>query len=274
MPSDLPQSTEAVLRCTRLSKRYTQGGWLSKNRREVQALKDVTLSVRAGSTLALIGESGSGKSTLARCLTCLEPPDSGEISFAGRNVAAQTHSERVAFQRKIQIVFQEPAASLNPRLNAMEIVSEPLLIVGQSKKQRHERALHLMHLVGLPDDSLKRLPSEFSGGQRRRLAIARALALEPSILILDESLSGLDPSIQAQISNLLTGLQETYHLTYICISHDLDLVAHLADEIAVLHEGQIVEIVPAPMGLAGLHDKFMGRLQRAAKASSSAVNLP
>jgi peptide/nickel transport system ATP-binding protein/oligopeptide transport system ATP-binding protein len=274
MQSDLPQPNNAVLRCTHLSKRYMQGGWLSKNRREVQALKDVTLSIRAGSTLALIGESGSGKSTLARCLTCLERPDSGEVWFAGRNVAALPHRELVAFQRQVQIVFQEPAASLNPRLNAMEIVSEPLLIAGESKKKRHERALYLMHLVGLPDDSQKRLPSEFSGGQRRRLAIARALALEPSILILDESLSGLDPSIQAQISNLLTGLQDTYHLTYICISHDLDLVAHLADEIAVLHQGQIVEIVPASMGLADLQDKFIGRLQRAARASSFGAGLP
>jgi ABC-type dipeptide/oligopeptide/nickel transport system ATPase subunit len=131
-----------------------------------------------------------------------------------------------------------------------------------------------MHLVGLPNDSSKRLPSEFSGGQRRRLAIARALALEPSILILDESLSGLDPSIQAQISNLLTGLQDTYHLTYICISHDLDLVAHLADEIAVLHEGQIVKIVPASMGLAGLHDEFTGRLQKTAKINNFGAGLP
>jgi len=274
MQSDLPQSHEAALRCTRLSKRYVQGGWLSKNRREVRALNDVTLSVRAGSTLALIGESGSGKSTLARCLTCLEQPDSGEVWFAGKNVAALTHRERIAFQRQVQIVFQEPAASLNPRLNALAIVSEPLLIAGESKKQRHERALYLMHLVGLPDDSPKRLPSEFSGGQRRRLAIARALTLEPSILILDESLSGLDPSIQAQISNLLTGLQETYHLTYICISHDLDLVAHLADEIAVLHQGQIVKLVPAPIDLADLHDEFMGRLQRAEKASSFGAGLP
>jgi len=274
MQSDLPQSRESVLRCTHLSKRYVQGGWLSKNRREVRALNDVTLSVRAGSTLALIGGSGSGKSTLARCLTCLEQPDSGEVWFAGKNVAALTHRERIAFQRQVQIVFQEPAASLNPRLDALAIVSEPLLIAGKSKKQRHERATYLMHLVGLPDDSAKRLPSEFSGGQRRRLAIARALALEPSVLILDESLSGLDPSIQAQISNLLAGLQETYHLTYICISHDLDLVAHLADEIAVLHQGQIIKIVPAPIDLADLHDEFMGRLQRAGKASSLGAGLP
>src|SRR5258708_1528968 len=131
MQSDLPQPNNAVLRCTRLSKRYTQGGWLSKNRREVQALKDVTLSIRAGSTLALIGESGSGKSTLARCLTCLEQADSGEVWFAGRNVTALPHRELVAFQRQVQIVFQEPAASLNPRFNAMEIVSEPLLIAGE-----------------------------------------------------------------------------------------------------------------------------------------------
>jgi len=232
--------TETLLRVAGLSKRYTQGGWLSRTR--VRALRDVDLILRSGSTLALIGASGSGKSTLARCLACLEMPDAGEIWFAGRNLAALTQRELVPFRRQIQMIFQDPTGSLNPRLNAVEIVSEPLLIVGcTTKQQRLERALELMEVVGLSPDWGKRLPYQFSAGQRRRLAIARALALEPKVLILDEALTGLDLSIQAQISNLLLDLQAAHSLTYICISHDLNLVAHLADEVAVLHQGQVVE---------------------------------
>lgn len=231
--------TETLLRVAGLSKRYTQGGWLSRT--QVQALSDVELTVRPGSTLALIGASGSGKSTLARCVAGLEKPDAGEIWFAGKNLAALGERELVPFRRQIQMVFQDPTASLNPRFSAVEIVSEPLLIAGTMKKERRERALELMKVVGLSPDWGKRLPYEFSGGQRRRLTIARALALEPKIIILDEALTGLDLSIQAQISNLLLELQEARSLTYLCISHDLGLVAQLADEVAVLHQGKVVE---------------------------------
>jgi ABC-type glutathione transport system ATPase component len=232
-----------LLRVVGLSKRYRQGHWFSRTAREVQALRAVDLNVQAGSTLGVVGASGSGKSTLARCLAGIEPPDTGEIWFAGKNLARDDR-ELLPLKRQIQMIFQDPAASLNPRLPAIEIVSEPLLIARERRKQRRERAAQLIELVGLPADSHKRLPFEFSGGQRRRLAIARALAVEPRILILDESLAGLDLSVQAQIANLLQELQQARALTYICISHQLNLVASLCDEIAVMDQGEIVDLAP------------------------------
>lgn len=234
--------TGALIRCAGLRKRHVQGGWLSRNRRQVEALRGVDLTIRAGSTLALIGPSGSGKSTLARCLACLERPDSGEIWFAEHNLTALSERKLIPFRRQIQLIFQDPGASLNPRFTAEEVVSEPLVVSNRgTKKQRRERVLELIELVGLAGNSVDRLSSEFSGGQRRRLAIARALALDPKIIILDEALAGLDLSIQAQISNLLLTLQEARSLTYLCISHDLDWVAQLTDDVAVLHAGEIVE---------------------------------
>lgn len=231
-----------LLRAVNLSKRYIRGGWLSSRRSPVEVLRAVDLKIRAGSTVALIGSSGSGKSTLARCLACLEEQDSGEIWFAGKNLAKLTRRELLPLRRQIQLIFQEPCASLNPRFTAVEIVSEPLLIAGVgAKRGRRERSLELMDLVGLPAYLGSRLPFELSGGQRRRLAIARALALEPKLLILDEALTGLDLSTRAQISNLLLKLQEICSLTYLCISHDFGLVTHFADEVAVLDEGRIVE---------------------------------
>jgi ABC-type glutathione transport system ATPase component len=236
--TDLP----VLLRAVRLSKRYRRGGWLSRRRCQVEALRAVDLEVRAGSTVALVGASGSGKSTLARCLACLEKPDSGEIWFAGKDLTRLARRELIPFRRQIQLIFQEPGASLNPRFTAVEIVSEPLLIAGLGRKrERREQALDLMELVGLPAHLGNRRPSELSGGQRRRLAIARALTLKPKLLILDEALTGLDLSTRAQISNLLLKLQEACSLTYLCISHDFGLVAHLADDVAVLDEGRIVE---------------------------------
>jgi ABC-type glutathione transport system ATPase component len=235
-------TTQVLLRARNLSRRYTRGGWMSKRRHQVEVLRAVDLKIKAGSTVALIGASGSGKSTLARCLACLEEPDSGEIWFAGKNLTRITQRELVPFRRQIQLIFQEPDASLNPRFPAVEIVSEPLLIAGLgTKSERCEQALALMELVGLGAYLGSRLPFELSGGQRRRLAIARALALDPKILILDEALTGLDLSTRAQISNLLLRLQEVCSLTYLCISHDFGLVSHFADEVVVMDKGRIVE---------------------------------
>lgn len=244
METQTPRQTAegALLRAVNVRKSYARGGWLARGRQNVEALRLVSLEIQAGSTLAVIGASGSGKSTLARCLGCLEKPDSGEIWFAGRNVTGLLEQELVPIRRQIQMMFQDPASSLNPRLSAVEIVSEPLLVAGFGTKQaRRERALELLELVGLPASWGKRLPAEFSGGQRRRLAIARALALEPKVLILDEALAGLDLSIQAQISNLLRKLQAERSLTYVHISHDLSLVTRFADEVALLDKGRLVE---------------------------------
>jgi ABC-type oligopeptide transport system ATPase subunit len=208
----------------------------------VQALDDVDLTVRRGSTVALVGRSGSGKSTLARCLMRLEEPSAGEILFDAQNILKLSKAEVISFRKKIQLIFQDSASAFNPRFTMAEIVEEPLRIHrrGAPAEQR-ERALFLMEQVGLQREWAEKLALELSGGQRQRLAIARALALQPELLILDEALSGSDLSIQAQVVNLLVELQEQHSLTYLLITHDLALAGHLADEIAVMHEGRIVE---------------------------------
>jgi peptide/nickel transport system ATP-binding protein len=232
--------TGMLLRAVGLSMRYTRGGWLS-GRRQIEALRTVDLEIRACSTLAVVGASGSGKSTLARCLACLERPVSGAIWFAEKNITRLSDRELAPFRRQIQLIFQEADASLNPRFTAVDIVSEPLLVAGLgTKRDRRDRALALMELVGLPEHLGSRSAFELSGGQRRRLAIARALALEPKLLILDEALTGLDLSTHAQICNLLLKLQDVYSLTYLCISHDLGLVTRLADQVVVLDKGRVV----------------------------------
>jgi ABC-type glutathione transport system ATPase component len=233
-----------MLRVVNLCKRYTRGERWGRNSLQVEPLRAINLEIRSGASVALIGASGSGKSTLARCLALLEEPDSGEIWFAGKNLALTSRRELAGARRQIQLIFQDPASALNPRFSAAEIVSEPLLFAGVDKRfERTERAVDLMKLVGLPADAAGRKPADFSGGQRRRLAIARALALEPKVLILDEALAGLDLSTQAQIANLLQGLRESRALTYLWISHDISLVARLANEVAVIDEGRIAETI-------------------------------
>jgi ABC-type glutathione transport system ATPase component len=206
------------------------------------AIQNVTFSLERGHALGLVGPSGSGKSTLARCLSFFEAPTSGEIWLEGRNLCRLNRRERAAMRADIQLIFQEPASSLNPRFTAAQIVTEPLLIrrLGTGKT-RILLASELMETVGLPRQALQTPALEFSGGERQRLAIARALALEPELLILDESFAGLDLSAQAQVTNLLLDLQQRHGLTYILISHDLALVWRLAGEIAVMDHGSIVE---------------------------------
>jgi peptide/nickel transport system ATP-binding protein len=240
--TDCQAKSETLLSVANLHKGYVQGGRLSRRRQQINALRGVGLELPVGSTLALIGASGSGKSTLARCLACLERPDSGEIRFEGIDLAKLSRHELIPFRRQIQLIFQDPGSSLNPRFTAVEIVSEPLLTIRPGRRtESAARALAMMELVGLPADGGQRLPHQFSAGQRRRLAIARALVIEPRLLILDEPLAGLDLPIQAQIVDLLTGLQARLSLTYLYISHDLSLVTQLADRVAVLHQGKIVE---------------------------------
>ncbi|MBO0912412.1 MAG: ABC transporter ATP-binding protein [Acidobacteria bacterium] len=235
------ESDKPLLEAVGLSRRYRRGGWLSGRRAQVEALQEVDLKIRAGSIVALLGASGSGKSTLARCLACLEEPDSGEIWFREKNLRGLKKRELDPCRRQIQLIFQEASGSLNPRFTSVALVSEPLVIAGVGTSgERRDLALERMELVGLPASLERLLPSELSGGQRRRLVIARALMAEPKVLILDEALSGLDLSTRAQVSNLLVKLQEVFSLTYLLISHDPALVAHLADDVAVIEKGRIV----------------------------------
>ncbi len=242
------EEKDPILRAANLRKTYTRGrGWRGK--RQVQSLRGIDLQIRTGQSLALIGASGSGKSTLARCLAGLERPDSGEVWVAGKHCGYSNHSREFS---RVLLIFQDCGLSANPRFTASDIVSEPLLISKWgTKAERAERAINLMKTVGLPADAAGRRAAEFSGGQRRRLALARALALEPCVLILDEALAGLDLSTQAQMANLLLEIQQVRGLTYLWISHDLSLVARLASEIAVIDEGRIVES-------ASVHEWFAG----------------
>ncbi len=211
----------------------------ARGRPPVTALDGVTLEVQAASILGLAGASGGGKSTLARCLALLEEPTSGEIRFEGRSISALSRRRRAELRPRIQLVFQDPATAINPRFTALEVVAEPLVIRG--KERVDQRARKLLREVGLAAETGGRSSLELSGGQRQRLALARALAAGPRVLILDEGLAGLDLSHQARLVNLLLSLQERYALTYLMISHDLRLLAHLADEVAVLDRGRIVE---------------------------------
>src|SRR5882762_7829977 len=236
---------EPLLIVDNLEKVYARRG-VRGTRREVMALQGVSFAIRPESTLALVGESGSGKSTLAFCLACLERPTSGRIIFQGGEITALDEEQQRALRPQIQLVFQDPARSLNPRFSALELVNEPLLVQGRVyKREREDRARTLLAQVGLPQEKALQRAEEFSGGQRQRLAIARALMLEPKLLILDEAFSALDCSVQAQIANLLLELQDSLGIIYLFISHDLVMAAHLADEIAVMHRGRIVEQGPA-----------------------------
>ncbi len=241
------------MRVRGLSKRYVRGG-LWRNRSPVMAVEAVDFEIFAGKTLALVGESGSGKSTVARCVARLEKPDSGEIWIDGEALAHRhtaNHAnpegadrrsrERLLLRNRVQMVFQDAVTSMNPRFSAAQVVEEPLLIMGLDASLRRQAARTVVNEVGLAAEWLDRPVLEFSGGQRQRLAIARALVVRPRLLVLDEALSGLDLSTQAQIANLLLDLQAAHSLTYLLISHDLALVARMADTIAVMSGGRIVE---------------------------------
>jgi len=233
---------EVLLRVRGLGKSYVQRREFTREKFQVHAFEGIELAVQRGATFAIVGESGAGKSSLARCLALLERPDCGEIWIETKDVTKASRAELFELRRKVQLIFQDATAALNGRFTAAEIIAEPMRIQGLfGAAQRRERAMELMEQVGLPLAGAKKLPREWSGGQRQRLAIARALALEPSVLILDEALANLDLSNQEMILRLLADLQARRGLTYIYISHDLRLVALIADEIAVMHEGRIVE---------------------------------
>ena len=231
---------QTLVRVEGLRKSYERGSFWSRHKNLI-ALRDVDLEIAEGSSMALVGESGSGKSTLARCLARMEEPTGGEIWFDGQNLLTLRGEVLFRVRCEIQLVFQDSATALNPRFSAEEIISEPLAIQGESAKKRKQVATEWMERIGLPGAWLQRRPHVFSGGQRQRLAIARALVIQPRLLILDEALAGLDLSVQAQIVNLLLNLQTWNGLTCLYISHDLGLMGAIADEIAVMHDGQIVE---------------------------------
>ena len=234
----------SLLEIRNLKKHFPVGeGLFSRGKGAVKAVDGVNLSINEGETLGLVGESGCGKSTLGRTILRLIEPTSGEINFLGKNLLSLSNRELRDARRDMQIIFQDPYASLNPRMRVGDIVGEGLEIHKLAKgKARRERVMELLHQVGLREDHYDRYPHEFSGGQRQRIGIARALAVNPKFIVCDEPVSSLDVSIQAQIINLLQELQEKMHLTYLFISHDLRVVEHISHRVAIMYLGKVVEI--------------------------------
>jgi oligopeptide transport system ATP-binding protein len=232
-----------LVEVSHLVKRFVRYGGLFRKGTVVAAVDDVSFAIEEGETFGLVGESGSGKTTTGRCMLRLIEPTSGVVRFRGDNVLAFSSRRMREARRQMQIVFQDPYSSLNPRMKARQIVEEPLVIhrLG-NRAARRARVAELFHLVGLDPAHLERYPHQFSGGQRQRIGLARALALNPSFLILDEPVSALDVSVQAQVVNLLMDLQQQLKLTYLFIAHDLRLVEHICSRVAVMYLGKIVEI--------------------------------
>jgi peptide/nickel transport system ATP-binding protein len=221
--------------------------WLREGlfgKREFKAVKGVSFKLPRGKTLGVVGESGSGKTTVGLTLLRLHQATGGRAIFEGKDLISMPEKEYMAYKRRIQIIFQNPYASLNPRFTVGQILLEPIRLhkIGASDKERIEMAMQLLQRVGLPAQAYHRYPHEFSGGQRQRIAIARCLTMKPEILVCDESVSALDVSVQAQVLNLLQDLQDEYGLSYIFISHDLSVVKYISDQVMVMNQGEVVEI--------------------------------
>jgi peptide/nickel transport system ATP-binding protein len=260
-PRGVRASDPIVLDVKHLGKSfYSREGLLGK--REFKAVKDVSFKLPKGKTLGLVGESGSGKTTVGLTLMRLHEATTGEAIFEGKDLLSMTPREFMQYKRRIQIIFQNPYASLNPRFTVGQIVTEPMLIhgIGANAQERTDMAFELLQKVGLPEVSFYKYPHEFSGGQRQRIAIARCLTMKPDILICDESVSALDVSVQAQVLNLLQDLQDEFGLSYIFISHDLAVVKYISDQVMVMNEGEIVEIANSDDIYRNPHQPYTKRL--------------
>jgi len=271
MTENLPPATAETLLSVRGLKKHfpIHGGILSRVIDHVHAVDGVSLDVASGETLGLVGESGCGKSTTGRCIMRLIEPSAGEIWFQGRDVTNLEGEALRAMRRDMQIIFQDPFASLNPRHTVGSIIGEAFVIHGLVKNRREmeDRVATLLETVGLRADHMRRFPHEFSGGQRQRIGIARALAVEPKLIVCDEPVSALDVSIQAQVINLLEDLQEQFGLTYLFIAHDLSVVEHISDRVAVMYLGRVVEVATA-------EELYANPLHPYTEALLSAVPIP
>ncbi len=261
---------EVLLSVRNLVKTFPiKGGILGREIASVKAVSDVSFDIMRGETLGLVGESGCGKSTLGRCLLRLIEPTSGSVLYRGQDVLKMGPTELRVLRRKMQIIFQDPFASLNPRMTVEDILGEPLDIheLAPTKEARKKRIYNLLDLVGLRKESFSRYPHEFSGGQRQRICIARALAVEPEFIVCDEPVSALDVSIQAQVINLMQDLQKELKLTYLFIAHDLKVVEHISNRVAVMYLGKVAE-------LADGHDLYEKPMHPYTKALLSAIPIP
>lgn len=240
-------ANDGLLVVNNLVKKFPiKGGVFGREVASVNAIQGVSFAIKKGETLGLVGESGCGKSTLGRCILRLIEPTSGEVFFNGQDVLAMNPTELRHIRRKMQIIFQDPMASLNPRMTVGSIIAEPIKIHGLAKgPDVTKRVLKLLDLCGLRPEAINRYPHEFSGGQRQRICIARALAVEPEFIVCDEPVSALDVSIQAQIINLLQDLQKELRLTYLFIAHDLKVVEHISNRVSVMYLGKMAELAPA-----------------------------